>query len=249
MIGTDHPPRDDKPAKSTATRLLPLVAVGIAIGLVLALDLDRYLSFETLKAHRQTALDWYGKNPVLAVVGFMAGYALVVALSLPGAVWLTLIAGFLFGTIAATTYVVVAATIGAFGIFLIARYALADFFHDKTGEIGRKMEAGFRENALSYLLVLRLVPLFPFWLVNLVPALLGVPARTFIIGTFLGIIPGTAVFCSVGNGLGVIFDSGGRPDLGIIFKPEILGPLLALAALSLVPIVYKRIKASKGKAG
>ena len=249
MTGTDHPPRDDRPRTSAATRLLPLVAVGVAIGLVFALDLDRYLGFEALKSHRQTALDWYGRNPVLAVLGFMAGYALVVALSLPGAVWLTLIAGFLFGTVAATLYVVVAATIGALGIFLIARYALADFFHDRTGEIGRKMEAGFRENALSYLLVLRLVPLFPFWLVNLVPALLGVSARTFLIGTFLGIVPGTVVFCSVGNGLGVIFDSGGRPDLGIIFKPEILGPLLALAALSLVPVVYKRIKASKGNAG
>lgn len=249
MTGTDHHPRDDKPRKSAATHMLPLVAVGIAIALVFALDLDRYLSFESLKSHRQTALDWYGKNPVLAVLGFMAVYALVVALSVPGAVWLTLTGGFLFGTVAATIYVVVAATIGALGIFLIARYALADFFHDKTGEIGTKMEAGFQENALSYLLVLRLVPLFPFWLVNLVPALLGVPARTFVIGTFLGIIPGTVVFCSVGNGLGVIFDSGGRPDLGIIFKPEILGPLLALAALSLVPVIYKRIKASKGKAG
>jgi uncharacterized membrane protein YdjX (TVP38/TMEM64 family) len=249
MTGNQNHPSDDKPRRSALARLLPLVAVGVAIGLVFALDLDRYLSFEMLRSQRQTALDWYGQNPILAVLGFMAGYALVVALSLPGAVWLTLIAGFLFGTVSATIYVVIAATVGALGIFLIARYALADFFHDKTGDIGRKMEVGFRENALSYLLVLRLVPLFPFWLVNLVPALLGVPARTFVIGTFLGIIPGTAVFCSVGNGLGVIFDSGGRPDLAIVFKPEILGPLLALAALSLVPVIYKRIKTSKGKAG
>ncbi len=249
MTATDAHPRDDTPRRSQAARLVPLVAVGIAIGLVFALDLDRYLSFDMLKSHRQTALEWYGHNPELAVVGFMAGYALVVALSLPGAVWLTLIAGFLFGTVAGTLYVIVAATVGALGIFLIARYALADFFHDKTGALGRKMETGFRDNAMSYLLVLRLVPLFPFWLVNLVPALLGVPARTFVIGTFLGIIPGTAVFCSVGNGLGVIFDSGGKPDLGVIFEPAVLGPLLALAALSLVPVIYKRIKATKGKAG
>jgi len=249
MTATDAHPRDDRPRRSQAARLLPLVVVGVAIGLVFALDLDRYLSFDMLKSHRQAALEWYGHNPALAVLGFMAGYALVVALSLPGAVWLTLIAGFLFGTVAGTLYVIVAATVGALGIFLIARYALADFFHDKTGKLGHRMEDGFRENALSYLLVLRLVPLFPFWLVNLVPALLGVPARTFVIGTFLGIIPGTAVFCSVGNGLGVIFDSGGKPDLGVIFAPAVLGPLLALAALSLVPVIYKRIKAAKGKAG
>ena len=108
------------------------------------------------------------------------------------------------------------------------------------------MEAGFRDNALSYLLVLRLVPLFPFWVVNLVPALLGVSTRTYVVGTFFGIIPGSSVFCSVGNGLGTVFDSGGTPDLGIIFEPEIFGPLMALAVLSLIPVFYKRFKASRG---
>jgi uncharacterized membrane protein YdjX (TVP38/TMEM64 family) len=236
--------------KPTVLRLLPLLVVAAAIALVFAFDLDKYLSFEMLKSQRKTVLDWYGQNPVLAVIGFMAVYAAVVALSLPGAVWLTLAGGFLFGTVAATFYVVTAATVGALGIFLIARYALADFFRAKTGEAGRRMEDGFRENALSYLLFLRLVPLFPFWLVNLVPALLGVPTRTFAIGTFFGIIPGSAVFCSVGNGLGAIFDAGGKLDpVNIIRQPEVLGPLLALAALSLVPIVYRKLKARKGAAG
>ena len=95
---------------------------------------------------------------------------------------------------------------------------------------------------MSYLLFLRLVPVFPFWLVNLVPAFLGVPLRTYALGTLIGIVPGSAVYCSVGNGLGAVFDAGGRPDLGIIFKPEILGPIVALAALSLVPILYKKFK-------
>lgn len=249
MTAIDQRPRGDVPRKSRAMRLLPLVAVGAAIAVVFALDLDRYLSFEMLKSQRQTALEWYAQNPLLAVLGFMAIYAIVVALSLPGAVWMTLIGGFLFGTVAATFYVVTAATIGALAIFLIARYALADFFHEKAGAAGRRMEEGFRKNALSYLLFLRLVPLFPFWLVNLVPALLGVPARTFVIGTFLGIIPGTAVFCSVGNGLGAIFDAGGTFEPGkVIRQPEVLVPLLALAVLSLVPVAYKRMKARKDAA-
>ena len=102
------------------------------------------------------------------------------------------------------------------------------------------MEAGFQKNAFSYLMVLRLVPLFPFFLVNLAPAFLGVKLRTFMVATFFGIIPGTFVFASVGNGLGAIFDEGGEPNLGIIFQPEVLGPILALAALSLVPVIYKR---------
>ncbi|NQU61685.1 MAG: TVP38/TMEM64 family protein [Rhodospirillales bacterium] len=246
----DGGPDSEKRAKKTSfKRLLPLAAVVVAIGAVFALGLDDFLSFETLKQHHQTVLDWYQANRVLAVVCYFFVYAVVVALSLPGAVWVSLVGGYLFGTVMAATVTVFAATLGAVCIFLIARYALADFFREKAGNAGRKMEKGFRENALSYLLVLRLVPLFPFWLVNLVPALLGVPVRTFIIGTFFGIIPGTVVFCSIGNGLAMVFEKGEMPDLGIIFQPEIFGPLLALSALSLVPVVYKKFKASKDEAG
>jgi uncharacterized membrane protein YdjX (TVP38/TMEM64 family) len=112
------------------------------------------------------------------------------------------------------------------------------------------MEQGFRDNALSYLLFLRLIPLFPFWLVNLVPAFLGVPLWTYVIGTFFGIMPGSIVYTSVGNGLGAVFDQGRTPDLSIIFKPEILLPIIGLAVLSLVPVAYKAIKgkAITGKA-
>jgi uncharacterized membrane protein YdjX (TVP38/TMEM64 family) len=236
--------------KSTLLRLLPLLVVAAAIAAAFYFGVDKYLSFEALKSHRKAALDWYAQYPALAAIGYVALYALVVALSLPGAVWMTLAGGFMFGTVAAAFYVVTGATVGALGIFLIARYALADFFREKTGEAGRRMEEGFRRNALSYLLFLRLVPLFPFWLVNLVPALLGVPTSVFVIGTFLGIIPGSVVFCSVGNGLGAIFDSGGELDpVKIIRDPEVLGPLLALAALSLVPIVYRRWKAGPDAPG
>lgn len=242
MTATVNEEPGDQSNKALWKRLWPLVLVVSALAGVFILDLDDYLSFEMLKNNRETALDWYGHNRILAVAGFVVLYALVVALSVPGAAWLSLAAGFLMGTVAATVMVVFAATLGALGIFLIARYALADFFHEKAGAAGRKMEAGFQENALSYLLVLRLVPLFPFWLVNLAPALLGVPARTFVIGTFFGIIPGTAVFCSMGNGLGAVFDQGGMPDLNIIFQPEIFGPLLGLAVLSLLPIVFKKMK-------
>jgi uncharacterized membrane protein YdjX (TVP38/TMEM64 family) len=239
-------PENMEPANQTNKtlwkRLWPLFLVGLTLAGVFIFDLDDYLSFEMLKNNRTAALDWYAQNRVLAAVYFVALYALVVALSVPGAVWLSLAAGLLMGTVAATILVVFAATLGALGIFLLARYALADFFHEKMGAAGRKMEAGFQENAMSYLLVLRLVPLFPFWLVNLVPALLGVPARTFVIGTFFGIIPGTAVFCSIGNGLGAVIDRGEMPDLNTVFQPEIIGPLLALAVLSLIPVVYKKMR-------
>ncbi len=227
---------------SKLARLAPLLLVAGAIAAFFALDLDRYLTFEALKEHRGFLQQWTAENRVLAILLFTAGYCVMVALSLPGAVWATLAGGFVFGIPLAAVCVVVGATLGATSIFLIARYALADFFRAKAGAAIRKMEAGFNANALSYMFVLRLVPLFPFWLVNLVPAFLGVPVRTFVIGTFFGIIPGSIVYCSVGNGLGAVFDSGQAPDLGIIFKPEILGPILGLAALSLIPVIYKRYR-------
>jgi uncharacterized membrane protein YdjX (TVP38/TMEM64 family) len=107
------------------------------------------------------------------------------------------------------------------------------------------MEEGFRQDALSYLLVLRLIPIFPFWLVNIVPAFLGVPLGTYVLGTFVGIIPGSFVYASVGNGLGAVFDAGGTPDLGIIFEPAILLPIVGLAVLALLPIAYRRFKARR----
>jgi len=239
----DSPPQQS--GKLSLSRLWPLAVIVLGVVAFFALGWDRYLSFEALSEHRQALVQWTTENRVLAITIFVLGYAMVVAFSLPGATWMTLGGGFVFGTVLATTVVVAAATLGAVAIFLIARYALADFFRTKMGGAGARMEAGFKENALSYLLFLRLVPVFPFWLVNLVPAFLGVPLRTYIIGTFVGIIPGSAVYCSVGNGLGAVFDAGGTPDLGIIFQPDILGPIIGLAVLALIPILYKRIKSSK----
>jgi uncharacterized membrane protein YdjX (TVP38/TMEM64 family) len=233
------------PKKSLVMRLLPLLIITAGIAVFFALGLNKYLSFQALSEHREFLTTWTAENQVQAAVIFIAGYCVMVALSLPGAIWATLAGGFVFGTVVGGVYVVTGATLGATAIFLIARYALADFFRSKTGGAIKKMEAGFNENALSYMFVLRLVPLFPFWLVNLVPAFLGVKMRTYMIGTFFGIMPGSLVYASVGNGLGAVFEQGGTPDLGIIFTPQILGPILGLALLSLVPVVYKRIRRGK----
>lgn len=242
-INTDTAPV--APKKSLIMRLLPLVIIAAGIGAFFALGLNKYLSFQALSEHREFLTTWTTENQALAAIIFIAGYCVMVALSLPGAIWATLAGGFVFGTVVGGVYVVTGATLGATAIFLIARYALADFFRSKTGGAIKKMEAGFNENALSYMFVLRLVPLFPFWLVNLVPAFLGVKMRVYMIGTFFGIMPGSLVYASVGNGLGAVFEQGGTPDLGIIFTPQILGPILGLALLSLVPIVYKRIRGGK----
>lgn len=237
------PPRKQK---SLVMRLLPLAVIGAGIAAFFIFDLDRFLSFQALKDNRDFLQSWTAENTALAAIIFMSVYCIMVALSLPGAVWATLAGGFIFGTWVGGLYVVIGATLGATAIFLIARYALADFFKDKTGKAISKMEDGFNENALSYMFVLRLVPLFPFWLVNLVPAFLGVKIRTYIIGTFFGIMPGSLVYASVGNGLDAVFAQGGTLDLrSIILQPQVLGPILGLAALSMIPVIYKRIKRSK----
>ena len=224
-------------------RLAPLAAIATAILLIFALDFDQYLSFETLEQNRHALLEWRDRNGITAVLIFIISYVVAVALSIPGAIWLTISGGFLFGTLFGTLYAVVAATVGAALVFIAARYALADYLSSKAGPTIRKMEGGFRRNALSYLLFLRFTPVFPFWLVNLVPAFLGVRLSTFIVGTFFGIIPLTAVYASVGNGLGAVIDAGESPDLSIIFDPAILGPIFGLAIVALLPVAYKSIKA------
>ncbi len=231
---------DVKQSGFSLGRLIPLVILAAGLAAFFVLDLGQYVSLDALKENREFLQTFVAENTALAFTVYMAIYTVMVAFSLPGALIATLTGGFLFGTIFGGLATVVAATIGATIVFLIAKTALGDTLRAKAGPGIQKMEAGFQKNAFSYLMVLRLVPLFPFFLVNLAPAFLGVKLRTFIVATFFGIIPGTFVFASVGNGLGAIFDEGGEPNLGIIFQPEVLGPILALAALSLVPVIYKR---------
>lgn len=234
-----------KEGSSWIKRFLPLGILALAIGAVFASGLHNYLTFDALKEHRETLLGFVTANPLIAPLVFIVIYAVATALSVPGGIILTIAGGFMFGTWLGGLFVVIGATVGATAIFLIAKTALGDVLRAKAGPWLGKMEVGFKENALSYLLVLRLIPLFPFWLVNLVPAFLGVALGTYVLGTFIGIIPGSLVFASVGNGLGAVFDAGKTPDLGIIFEPAILGPILALSLLALMPIAYKRFFAKK----
>ncbi|MGH6933986.1 MAG: TVP38/TMEM64 family protein [Dongiaceae bacterium] len=236
---------DGAPANWSYRRLLPILALAAGLGLVFAFGLQDYLSCATLRDNRAALLDWVGLHRLLAALGFMAIYVAAVALSVPGGAALTVAGGFLFGSGWATGMVVVAATLGAAMLFLAARTAVGDLLRAKAGPWLGKLERGFAANALNYLLVLRLVPLFPFFVVNLVPAFLGVSLRTYVIGTFVGIIPGTFVFASVGAGLGSIFDAGGECSFDNVLTPEVVIALLGLAALSLIPVFYKMLAARR----
>lgn len=233
-------------SRSPLVRWLPVVILLAGLGLFFALGLHKQVGFEALARHRNALNALVAGHPWLAPIAYIVVYVAAVAFSVPGGVWFTIAGGFLFGLFPGTLYAVIGATLGAIGLFIAARTAFGDVLRAKAGPAIRRMEDGFRANALSYLLFLRLVPLFPFFLVNLVPAFLGVSLRTYAIATFLGVIPGTTVFASVGNGLGAVLDAGGRPDLGIILKPSILFPILGLALLALIPVVYKRLRAARG---
>lgn len=225
-----------------AKRGLPVAVLAAGFIAFFALGFHHYLTFETLRTHRAELLAWVAARPVLAPLAFIAIYVTVAAFSLPAATLLSVTAGFLFGTILGALYAVIAATIGGTILFIAARSALRDTLRAKAGSAIRKMEEGFRKDAFSYLLVLRLVPLFPFFIVNLVPAFLGVSLGAFFAATFIGIIPGALVYASVGNGLGAVFDAGRTPELGIVLTPPILLPIIGLAVLALVPVVYKRFR-------
>jgi uncharacterized membrane protein YdjX (TVP38/TMEM64 family) len=218
------------------------IAVGF-LGVVLALraaGVGELLSLDTLARHREALLGFVAAELPLAAAAYIAVYALAVALSLPGAVVLTLAGGFLFGAGLGTALTVVAATLGAVAVFLLARRIFGGDALERLGAPARRLAAGLRRDAAVYLLVLRLVPLFPFWLVNLVPAFAGVRLPVFAATTLAGILPGTAVFSLAGAGLGDILAAGGELSVGSILTPRILAGLLGLAALSLLGIPLRR---------
>lgn len=224
--------------------LLPALII-LCLAAFLGLHLDRYLTFEALAANRSWLLLQVELNPALIALAFAAVYIAAATLSLPGSSILTMSAGFLFGLYVGTAIAVVSATVGATLLFFIARTSFGEFLRGRALGALQSLKDGFQKSALNYLLFLRLVPLFPFWLINLATAFLDVPPRTFVAGTFLGIIPGAAVYASVGSGLGQILDQGRKPDLDILFTPNILIPILALAALSLVPVGYRWFRRGK----
>ena len=237
-------------------RLLPLaVLAGLAL-VVVAMGWHRELSLETLVRH-QAALDRFvAEHAPTAIAAFIALYILVVALSIPGAVYLTIAAGILFGGIVGALVSIVGATLGATALFLVAKTAFGEHLARRAGPLVERLAAGFRKDAFSYLLFLRLVPLFPFFLVNLVPALAGVRLVHFVAATALGIVPATFVFAFIGAGLDSAIAAqdamyraciaAGRADCRLDFNfmaaltPDLVAALVGLGVLALVPVAVKR---------
>lgn len=202
----------------------------------------QYFSFDWLQKHHQELKHSITDNYLNSILIAFFLYIIMTAFSVPGATFLTVTIGYLFGLTVGLPLVVFGASIGAVIIFLIVQTTLGKVIAKKATGWINKLKTGFSENSFNYLLFLRLVPLFPFWVLNIVPALLGMRLIPFFLATLLGIIPGAAVYLSVGNGLGKVLANEQKPDLGIIFEPHVLWPIIGIAILALLPVVAKKLR-------
>ncbi|MGC9325395.1 MAG: TVP38/TMEM64 family protein [Desulfomonilia bacterium] len=217
-------------------KIILFVVIGAAVASFFIFDLGRFLTLENLKENRDALLASYTDHRLVFVLGYILVYSLQTALSLPGAAILTLAGGAIFGAVMGTIWVNIGATTGAVLAFLLARTLLRDWVVKRFGKQMKTLDAGLKESGLSYLLFLRLVPLFPFFLINLACGITGLSLRTYIIGTMVGILPGSFVYANAGASIASI------DTLGQIASPRVLLSFALLGLFALIPAIYRRIK-------
>lgn len=223
-------------------RFLPLALIAAGLAAAVALGVTDLLSLEGLQERRAALQAYVADHPLQSLGLYMLLYFLVVLFSLPGGLVMTLTGGFLFGPWLGGGAAVLAATAGACAVFIAARSAFGDVLRRRAGATAARIAEGVKRNAFSYLLTLRLLPIFPFFAVNLAAGFMDVSLRTFALSTLLGIVPGTLIYAGLGSGLGAVFEQGRALNLGVIFEPRVLVPLVGLAALSLVPVIVDRLR-------
>ena len=244
---------------SNITKWLPLATIAAAMALVFSMGWHKYLTLEQIGMNYDTIRTYISENLILSILAYMGLYIGVVALSLPGALALTLAGGLLFGWQIGAPVTVVAATIGATIIFLIAKTSLGESLASGAGDFINKLRNGFKEDAFNYLLFLRLVPAFPFFVVNIAPAILGVNLRTFVSATILGIIPGSTAFSFAASQLGTVVEKtnvehaacvakNGKDacpyaiDTGTLVSTELILAFAAIGVVALIPVIVKRLR-------
>ncbi|MFZ2103593.1 MAG: TVP38/TMEM64 family protein [Oricola sp.] len=240
----------DKPKRASALRRFAPLAVIVA-GLVFAYAMgwQRFFSLTFLADSREMLQAFVADNYALSLAGFAAAYALAVAFSVPAASVLTIFSGFLFGWLVGGIVVAFAATAGATVVFLAARSAFGDFLRDKVGARVRRLAEGFEKDAFSYLLVLRLAPIFPFFVMNIAPALFHVSLRTYVTATFIGILPGTFAYAYLGQGIDSVLvaarAAGNEVTVADLVTRDITLAFLVLAAFAAIPPIVKRFRTAR----
>lgn len=230
--------------RSSRQSLAALIVI-VAAALVYATGAWRYLSLGALREHQTALRAMAAAHPAMALAAFIAVYAAYTLSSVPGATILTLAGGLIFGVWLGALATIVGATVGATAVYLLARSVFAEALTrraERRGGVLKRLTAGFKRDAFSYLLTLRLVPAVPFWLVNIAAGVAGAPPRAYLVATVLGIVPATLIYSAVGAGLRDVFASAGRPTLASLAHPHLLLPLLGLAALSLAPVLFRRFR-------
>lgn len=245
-VTTESEEQQASAGKSSWKRFLPIVVIIAGLGFGYAMGWHEFLSLEFLADSREMLKSTVADNYLLSLVGFLVLYALAVAFSFPAASVLTIFAGFLFGWLVGGTIVAFGATAGATAIFLAARSAFGDFLKDRVGGKVARLAEGFEKDAFSYLLVLRLAPVFPFFVINIAPALFNVPLRTYVIATFFGILPGTFAYAYLGEGVDSVLmaarEAGRDISIGDLVTTEITIAFAALATVAAIPTVVKNIR-------
>ena len=226
-------------------RLL-LIALLAALAAGLIFGRDWFPSFERLAEHQAGLRAFVAAHPLLAPAAYVVLYAALVAASIPGGTVMSVAGGALFGAVPGTLFAVLGATGGAALLFVLVRGLLAGWAARRAGPLLDRIRPGLERDGFNALLALRLLPVLPFWLVNLAPPLAGMRLGPFVLATALGILPATAVFVSIGAGLGGALAAGQQPGLSTVLQPAVLLPLVGLALLALAPVGWRRWKAGRG---
>lgn len=234
----------DKKSSPIWIKLWPVYMIAAVMIGAWQMGLFQYLSLDTLREQREVLTSFVSENLILAVAIFIAIYAAATLFMLPGALWITIAGGFLFGLVGGSLATIAGATLGASMLFFAAKTSIGSALRDRAGPFMAKMEAGFNENPFSYMFALRLLPVVPFPVANIAPALLGAKYREYAITTAFGIIPGVIAYTWVGSGLGATFAAGEDPNLASVAR-NMLPALAALGVVALIPVAYKKITGRK----
>ena len=223
-------------------KLTPLLLLILGLIAAIYFDLGRYVDFRILQTHQDIVNGFIADMPVRAALVFLALYALSTAFSLPFGAIITISGGWLFGVWIGGSLTIIGATIGASTLFFATRYALREVMVARAGARLQQFEAGFNRHSISYLMAMRLIPIFPFFLVNFLPALIGVKFRTYALTTLIGIAPGTFVYAGLGNGISYVLSADEPLNTSVIFSPLVFLPLCGLGFLSLLPVMWNKVK-------
>jgi len=223
-------------------KFIPILIIITVMILFYALGVNELISWEVFKAHRESIKEFIAEHSIYSALIFMVIYAVLVALSVPIGFLLSMIGGFLFPQPLSILYVLIGATTGASILFLSAKTALKDFFQKKVSKFFASMKEGFRKNSVTYLLLLRVLPLFPFWLVNIAPAFFNISLRTYIWTTFVGIIPGVFVFTQAGRGIDMIFEGEGKIAFWDLLNTEMIIAMIGMIILAFIPMIVNNRK-------